>query len=318
MLSRVADALYWMGRYIERAEHCTRLLLVAEDFSTEIQGLDEPLAQAEWTDLLATFPGARLTQRPFPAYTPFTVPYLFSFYLEELNPCSTFFSLRKARENARSVREALTLEVFLNLNDTYHTLEAHARKGLADVTAFRDALSGTQRGLLAVVGAIEHTLTRNEGWLFVKLGEAIERASRTALLLSTKLPALQGAAPKADIPLYYTRWRSILRGLASLENYRSHYGARMEPGLILAFTLFDPDAPRSLNYGCHAVKGYLDRIARSSELTAPTRIMGKLWARLAYEDAEVLRRGDYRGFLQATLGELDRTHEALSALYFAT
>ena len=101
MLSRVADALYWMGRYIERAEHCTRLLLVAEDFSTEIQGLDEPLAQTEWTDLLATFPGSRLTQRPFPAYTPFTLPYLFSFYLEELNPHSTFFSLRKARENAR-------------------------------------------------------------------------------------------------------------------------------------------------------------------------------------------------------------------------
>lgn len=318
MLSRVADALYWMGRYIERAEHCTRLLLVSEDFATEIQGLDESLAQAEWADLLAIFPGSRLTERAFPKFSPFALPYLVSFYLEELNPYSTFFSLKKARENARSVREALTLEVFLNLNDAYHTLEAHARKGVTDIPAFRDALSGTQQGLLAVVGSIDHTLTRDQGWLFVKLGEALERISRTALILTAKLPALLAPEPKADIPLYYTRWRSLLRGLASLENYRASHGARMEPRLVLAFILLDPDAPRSLNYGCHAVKSYLERIARAPELTPPARIMGRLCSQLAYEDAELMRRGDFLGFLHSLLGELDKAHEALSAQYFAT
>src|SRR5262245_39390472 len=123
MLSRVADAVYWLGRYLERAEHCTRLLLVTEDFSTEIQGLDEELAQAEWMHLVRIFPGSRLGPQAFPKYVPFAVPYLTAFLLDEMNPYSTFFSLKKARDNARAVREALTVEVFLSLNDAYHALE---------------------------------------------------------------------------------------------------------------------------------------------------------------------------------------------------
>jgi uncharacterized alpha-E superfamily protein len=317
LLSRVADALYWMGRYIERAEHCTRLLLVTEDMATEVQGLDEELAQAEWSDLLAIFPGSRLIERAYPTFAPFALPYLNSFYLEELNPYSAFFSLRKARENARAVREALTVEVFLNLNDTYRTLEAQARKGLNDLPAFRDALTGTQRGLLATVGAVEHTLTRDHCWLFLKLGEAMERALRTALILSAKLPALLGPGPKTDA-LFYTRWRSLLRGLASLENYRKLYGARMEPELVIAFILFDAHAPRALNFGCHAVKENLEAIAGGGERTAPSRVMGRLCARLAYDDTQNMRQGEVLGFLLGILAELDRAHETLSAQYFVT
>src|SRR4029453_10163752 len=110
LLSRVAEALYWMGRYIERAEHCTRLLLVTEDIATEIQGLDENVAQAEWADLLSIFPGARLVERAYPAFAPFALPYLSSFLLEETNPYSTFFALRKAREKGGGVWEVLNGE----------------------------------------------------------------------------------------------------------------------------------------------------------------------------------------------------------------
>jgi uncharacterized alpha-E superfamily protein len=168
------------------------------------------------------------------------------------------------------------------------------------------------------VGAIEHTLTRDEGWLFVKLGESLERLQRTALVLTAKLPALLATEPKSDIPLYYTRWRSLLRGLASLENYRKAHGARMEPALVLRFILFDHHAPRALNHSCHAVKHYLDRIARTDALTPPARIMGKLCSRLAYEDADVMRGADFVGFLHGVLGDLEGAHEALSAQYFVT
>jgi uncharacterized alpha-E superfamily protein len=317
LLSRVADALYWMGRYIERAEHCTRLLLVTEDIATEIQGLDESVAQAEWADLLAIFPGSRLVERAYPAFAPFALPYLSSFLLEEMNPYSTFFALRKARENARAVREALTVEVFLNLNDTYRTLETHARKGIGDLPAFRDALTATQRGLLATVGAVEHTLTRDHCWLFLKLGEALERTLRTTLVLSAKLPALLGPAPKTDA-LFYTRWRSLLRDLTSLENYRKIFGARMEPELVIQFILFDAHAPRALNYGCHAVKDYLERIAGTDERTAPARVMGRLCARLAYDETDAMRHGEVLVFLLGILTDLDKAHETLSAHYFVT
>lgn len=277
----------------------------------------KPECPALSAELLTIFPGSRLVERAYPAFAPFALPYLSSFLLEELNPCSTFFSLRKARENARAVREALSLEVFLNLNDTYRTLEGHARKGLTDLPGFRDVLTATQRGLLAAVGSVEHTLSRDHCWLFLKLGESVERVQRTALVLTAKLPALLDTAPAADA-LFYARWRSLLRGLASLENYRRMFGARMEPELVLRFILSDAHAPRSLNVGCHSVKDYLERIAGGAERTTPTRVMGRLCARLAYDETDAARPAEIREFLVGVLAELDRAHEALSAQYFVT
>jgi len=160
VLSRVADALYWMGRYLERSENITRLLLVTEDFSSETQGLAEQVAQSAWKDLLAIFPSAHVAP-PASAFAPLSLPYLAGFFLDLGNQYSVIYSLRRARENARSVREALTVEVFLALNETYLALEAYVRRGLADPPSLRDALSTTHKGLFAIAGAIEHTFTRS-------------------------------------------------------------------------------------------------------------------------------------------------------------
>jgi uncharacterized alpha-E superfamily protein len=317
LLSRVADALYWMGRYVERAEHCTRLLLVTDDIAGEVQGLDEAVARREWMDLVGIFPGSRAPEPNGPGVAAFALAYLGAFLIDELNPYSTLFSLRKARENARAVREALTVEVFLNLNDTYRMLEGHARKGLGDLPAYRDALTATQRGVLAAIGAVEHTLTRDHCWLFLKLGETMERVQRTVFILSAKLPTLLETAPAADA-LFYARWRSLLRGLASLENYRKVFGARMEPALVLRFILTDAHAPRSLGFGCQAVKEYLDRIAAGTERTGASRVMGRLCARLAYDEIDTTRSGDVLVLLLAVLADLERAHEALTAQYFLT
>ncbi len=212
MLSRVADSLYWMGRYLERAENITRLLLVTEDFSSETQGLAEDLAQTAWKDMLEIFPSAQLTREVTP-FAPLSVPYLHAFFTDQSNAYSINFSIRKARENARSVREALTLEVFLTLNEVFRAVEVYERKGMPDLPAFRDALGAIHKGIFTVVGAIEHTSTHDEGWRFLKLGESLERSYRSALVLRAKLPALLAAEARGDAPLYYTQWRSLLRGL---------------------------------------------------------------------------------------------------------
>ena len=317
MLSRVADALYWMGRYLERAENVARLLLVTEDFATETQALDEDLAQTAWKDLRAIFPGAQLT-RAVPASAPQAVPYLAGLFLDPQNPYSIHSSLRKARENARAVREALTVEVFVALNETFRELEAYDRRGLPDLPGFRDALSATHKGLFGVMGAAELTLTRDEGWHFLRLGEALERAYRTALVLRAKLPALLAPGPRTDVPLYDTQWRCLLRSLSSLENYRRAAGARMEPTLVVPFLLFDPHSPRSLRHGTAAVKACLDRISGADELSSPARLVGKFHADLCYQDDALGSRGDLTGFLDRVLGELARAHDALTAQYFAT
>jgi len=315
MLSRVADALYWMGRYLERSENITRLLLVTEDFSTETQGLAEQVAQAAWKDLLAIFPAAQVGA-PASAFAPLSQAYLVGFFLDPANPYSVHHSLRKARENARSVREALTVEVFLAINETFRALDADARRGLADPPALRDALSAAHKGLFATIGAIEHTFTRDDSWLFLKLGESLERVYRTALILRTKLPALGASEPRADVALYYTQWRTLLRALGSLENYRRAYGARLEPQLVVPFLLFDPHSPRSLRFGAEAVKECLQRIA--GEAGAASRIIGRLHADLCYHDERTAPGGDYAPLLDGVVDASGQAHAALAAQYFAT
>src|SRR5262245_66081798 len=147
---------------------------------------------------------------------------------------------------------------------------------MPDLPAFRDALTATHKGIFTVVGAIEHTSTHDEGWRFLKLGESLERSYRSALVLRTKLPALLAAEARGDAPLYYTQWRTLLRSLSSLENYRRVYGAPLEPRLVLGFPLFDAHSPRSLRHGASDVREYPGTISRPDELTAPARAILKL------------------------------------------
>jgi uncharacterized alpha-E superfamily protein len=168
------------------------------------------------------------------------------------------------------------------------------------------------------VGAIEHTLTRDAGWLFLKLGESFERVFRTSVILRIKLPALVAAEPKVDLPLFYSQWRSLLRGLSSLENYRKVFGARLEPIDVLQFLLFDAQTPRSVRYGVTAVKEYLDRISSASELSQSVRIVGKLAAELSYQGHDLIREGQSLSFLDHVLVELGRAHDAVSTVYFGT
>ena len=315
MLSRVADAVYWMGRYLERSENITRLLLVTEDFSTETQGLAEQVAQSAWKDLLAIFPSAQVAP-PASAFAPMSQAYLAGFFLDAHNPYSVHYSLRKARENARSVREALTVEAFLAINETFRALDGHTRRGLTDLPALRDALTATHKGLFATTGAIEHTFTRDESWLFLKLGESLERTHRTALVLRAKLPALGAAEPRADVALYYTQWRTLLRALGSLENYRRSYGARLEPELVVPFLLFDPHSPRSLCYGTAAVKDHLERIA--GEPGPALRLVGRLHAELSYHDAGLATGAEQAAFLDHVVDVMTQAHDALSTQYFST
>ena len=317
MLSRVADALYWMGRYLERAENITRLLLVTEDFSSETQGLAEQVAQSAWKDLVAIFPSAQVAP-PASAFAPMSQAYLVGFFLDVTNKYSVIYSLRRARENARSVREALTVEMFLALNETFRALEAHARRGLSDPPSLRDALGTTHKGLFTIGGAIEQTFTRDEGWFFLKLGESLERIYRTALVLRAKLPGLAAAEPRADVALYYTQWRTLLRALGSLENYRRSYGARLEPELVVPFLLLDPHTPRSLRYGMEAVKGYLERIGGGDETTTVLRSIGRLHAELCYREEPLGAGSADTAFLDRVVDTMAQTHEALAAQYFAT
>jgi uncharacterized alpha-E superfamily protein len=317
MLSRVADALYWMGRYVERAENVTRLLLVTDDFATEALGLDERLAESAWKDLFVIFPAAQVAPT-VPAFAPLALPYLRDFFAFGKNPYSVSYSLRRARENARGVREALTLEVYVVLNETHRALEVWERKPPPDLPGLRDALTSVHRGVFSIVGTIDHTLPRDEGWLFLRLGETLERLNRAAFVLRAKLPGLLVPPAASDVPLYQAGWRTLLRSLASLEHFRRIYGASLEPDTVVPFLLFDAQSPRSLRYGAEALKTHLEAIAGPHDNTPAARLIGRLAAELRYTEDHLLKSPDFAAFLDHITIEVGKIHDALDARFFVT
>jgi uncharacterized alpha-E superfamily protein len=305
-----------MGRYIERGENVTRLLAVTSDFAIEFGGLDEALARTEWNDLVSSLPGSVMPDIDFSPERGLTVPYVNAMLLDDANPLSVRHSLGRARENARSIREALTQEVFSNLNEAFRSLEDHSRKGIVDPAISAEVVAKTHRAILTTLGAIEHTLSRDQGWTFMKFGEALERTLRTLMILRAKLPQLRTSAGSLDLPIFYARWRCLLRSVGSLENFRRQHGAGLDPDEVVRFLLFDPHTPRSIHCGLTRVKAYLEQLPDGRHSKA-ARIAGRLVATITYEDDRILAKPDLADFCDETTLALGAIHEAVESQYFS-
>lgn len=316
MLSRVAEDLYWMGRYVERAENVCRLLLVTTEITGEAEGLDEHVAQSEWDTLLHVIPGSDSARLEFSPASGLGVPYIGSLLLDPSNPVSVHQSIERARENARVTREAISREVFQNLNLAYRELDSLRRKRVTNPTMALEAVQNTHRAILTTVGAMEHTLSRDQGWYFIRLGESLERTLRTVLFLRAKLSVLSNSDDGVDLPLIYASRRGLLRSLSCLESFRRVHGSSLSPERILQFLFFDAEAPRTIRSGVSAIKGILDQLPDGSEVSAADRVVGRLLAEIVYSDERIIAEGSWLEFLDHVVEELRRTHEAVSRQYF--
>ena len=315
MLSRVAESLYWIGRYLERSENVTRLLMVTTEMAVEIEGLNDELAQVQWDELLASVGAEKGAPAQFSPESGLALPYLNWLLLDEANPVSVRESLSHARENARSVREALTREVFLDLNEGHRELDRLRESLPSNQASALDEVSRTHRAIRTILGSIEHTLSRDEGWHFMKLGEAFERTQRTLWVLGTRLPGLQ-ELDRTDLPLLYGLWRGLLRSTASLENYRAKEGAMLAPKSVLNFLLFEPTAPRSVYCGVARIANYLEMLPEVGAAVEARRVVGRLEARLRYDSEEIIAKQGAASFCLVASQELALAHEAVSRGFF--
>lgn len=315
MLSRAAESVYWIGRYLERAENLTRLLLVNSELTVEIEGLDDALAQAQWDEVLLAVGADSGQKLRFSSDAGLALPYVRWLLVDDENPVSVSISLALARKNARSVREVLTQEVFQDLNEAYRALQRLRSELPKDPVQALDEVASTHRSIRTILGAIEHTLSRDESWNFMKLGEAIERTQRTLWLLSARLPGLYSISER-DLPLVNSLWRGLLTSMASLDNYRLRYGANLNPTLILRFLLFEASAPRSVRCGSIRIVRYLERLPGGPDADIAKKIMGRIDAILQYDADEILGEQDPIVFCRETSAKISEANEALTRGYF--
>lgn len=300
MLARVADSLYWIGRYVERAEHYARLLEVMLNAT-----VDRSEAAAQAAKIAHAAVGAPQGKRLEPLDLARAVA------LDREASGSVVASLAHARENARQVRDQITSECWERLNLLYlHVTGARAAQAFADDPS--SFLSDIVADLHLFRGAADATISHGEGWRFMETGVHLERA----LLLTRLLRACFGAAEWPDDPLALV---SLLRMACAVEPYLRAYTADLNARFILEFLLFDEDFPRSIRYATTRIHQHVALLARDreSDRRDPLRLAGRLNARLVYADVEAIALGGATELLAAVERECREIHQAMYDTFVA-
>lgn len=310
MLSRVADSLYWMARYLERAEHSARLVAVKLDSTVEQSRED---ADASWARVVAALSGEE-----FEPGTADAGAIVQALLLDRNNASSLIASLGFARDNARQVRDQLSTEVWENLNRLYLRLQAED-----DVVLSHEPLPFLPRaildGLYNLNGVSYSTLRHGEGWHFLELGRYIERAQLVSRLLDIHFGApLPGYGPIA-MPKYLD-WLVLLKFCTAFEPYCKEYTAAIRPERIAQFLLFDAEFPHSVRFSVDRVREALRHVATGAppaRRAACERLAGKLKAEIDYAQLDDLGGEAFDRFLVSVTQQCEAVHDAVYAAYVA-
>ena len=306
MLARVADSLYWVGRYIERAEHMSRLSDVM--LTASLEQSDSAIEAARIALCAVGDPeDVAAARHPFEAAR--------DLLLDRTDQGSVVTSLALARENARQVRDQITTEVWERINMLYLRVTGpNARREFDSGSAayLREVISD----LHLVKGAADATMSHGEGWKFLLLGVYLERAQLIARLLDVSFGEGAAGLPQRD----HLVQMSILRMSCALEPYLRVYTSDIRPQYILEFLLFNDEFPRSIRFVTARMEEYLTGLLRHAEASnraAPERLAGRLSSRLEFADPEELTDLGASGLLATVVTECARIHDAIYETFVA-
>ncbi len=264
MLSRNADSLYWTGRYMERADFLARILEAAVRLATLPA---DDAGSSAWSGALASAGVAQAFRASRGEVSESAVRDYLAFGAD--NPSSIHACLTKARTNARSVRTALTVELWEAINGGWNGLADFKKpRRRDDFIAFLEWVKGVS---LAVEGAASRTMLRNDGYWFLRLGMAIERADNTARLLDVKYHLLLPPGERVGGQLDYFQWTTLLREVSALTAYRWVYRESVRPWLVADLLVLNRQMPRSLASCQGMIVSYLERLAADYNRRGPAQ-----------------------------------------------
>lgn len=313
MLSRVADALFWMSRYLERADHLARAVDVTFQLDLDLHGVLANPVELEWNALLSLLrqppPQIRDGEHPVGAVQRWLL-------LDNGNPGSVMSCVNRSRNNARSIRGSISPPMWRELNKLHWRLsDASLQVRVAESP--HDFCEETQMGVLLFHGVCEATLMHDEGWHFIQLGRYLERAEKVLRILDSKFGLLE-RSESADLPISNLQWGAVLKNCAAYEAYQRLYISRVEPERVVEFLLVNPDFP-------HSVRFCLSRTLQSlSEISGRlpdrcddevVRTVGRLLNDLVYLDGTSLDGEGVHAFLGKALARCARIGQLLQQQY---
>jgi uncharacterized alpha-E superfamily protein len=262
MLARTADNLYWLARYIERADYTARIL----DATSRLVALPRAYGDtaSEWESALkSTEAHESFMASGKPIDETEVVRYL---VFDPENPSSIFNCIENARTNARAVRTALTVETWESINGAWLELRKFDRfrkATRADGAELRGFLDYVKKVALDVDGTTQRTMLRNDGFWFMRLGHYIERADNTARILDVKYHVLLPESEKVGGPLDYFQWTAILRSVSAVTAYHWVYRQSVKPWHVADLLILEGAMPRSLLSCYENIVQLLDSLSRA-------------------------------------------------------
>ncbi len=281
MLSRVADAMYWMHRYIERAENYARFVDVNFNLSLEMP----PDQTEQWKPLVVTTGDWELFSKGYKKADKNSVIHFLGF--DEKNPSSIYSCLVQARENARSIRPEITREVWEQVNFLYYFVKNGMEKKLWKIEDPRSFFTEIKKGCLLLYGLFDATIARTDGWHFGNVGKLLERADKTSRILDVKYHILLPGPEEVDTPVDLIQWAALLKSASAFDMYRKKYG-KLNVSHITEFLILDQDFPRAMlrclliaEKSLHIVSG-----STGSGMSATAKKLGLLRSQLEYTDIQ--------------------------------
>jgi uncharacterized alpha-E superfamily protein len=307
MLSRVAESLYWTGRYVERAELGSRLLHVNFHVLLDSPGAGHDEA---WRRLLLVGGSDALYREHFDGYDAQSVSEFMLWHAA--NPNAVVACVANARENARSVRDQLSSEMWERLNRLHLFLTTHRRGSVA--RAQHDLFAGVREGSHSFQGTMRATLPRGEAYEFVELGHHVERADVTARVLAVEYPAVAPLTP--DSTEETVRLTALLKSCGAFEAFRKAERSFLRPSRVLEYLLLDRSCPRTVLFCLDACLASLAAISGASD--RPERALGRLAAELSFLDVAELGGAHLEPLLGRILSGIGAAGNELAEAYFTT
>lgn len=315
MLSRVAESMFWMSRYMERAENTARFLDVNFHLLLDLNKITAVDSTEYWKPLiLVTSDEARFEDLYGMHYNAETVTDFL--VTNRNNPNSIYSCIALARENARSIIETISSEMWEQVNNLYHYMQqANPQSVRTDsYRLYQEIKSGSH----LFQGITDSTLSHNEGWDFVQAGKYLERSDNTARLVDVKYHLLRQGDPSESVDVI--QWMAVLKSCSALEAFRKVYLSRIEPDTILQFLALDRFFPRSIYFSVAASEEALWRISGSSRhnyTNNADRLVGKLQAELSYTTIEDIHDRGLHEYLEDLEQRLTKIGEQIHQFYFA-
>jgi uncharacterized alpha-E superfamily protein len=311
MLARTADNLYWLSRYVERAEYLARILEVTQRLAAL------PITYVgsgnEWESALATAGCAKAFYAHYEDANEESVIDFLAF--SSANPSSIRSCLDTARHNARAVRTALTVEMWDAINATWLELKRFGN-GPTSRDALMYFLRWVQESSLRFDGSAYRTMLRNDAYWFSRLGVYAERADNTARILDVKYHLLLPAREQVGGPLDYYQWSAILRTVSANNAYHWVYRDSVKPWLIADLLILKDAMPRSLASCYGELVRYLDQIGQSyGRQGQAQRLARTIRARLQNSDMEQIFQGGLHEFISEFIDNNNKLGTAITQQY---